>query len=103
MEKLTKCVGLLLLAYVLCGFGYKQYQEYNSHYEVKSFTETVRSNDTLWGICEQYYNADNERVCFEEFVYNQKQLNKRLLENGRALQPGDKLTLVCKVRVANVK
>lgn len=105
MEKLVKIVCALAAAYVLCGFGYSQYKEYSTHYEVREFVETFHAGDTVDSILAHYYNEANEGKGWNEWKFDTLRLpeNKHLLNEKGGLKivyPGEKLVIRCCVKVA---
>ena len=73
--------------------------------EPKTLVETVAPNETFWELAEHNYNHETEKISFEEFMYNVKNLeaNKKTFFNPdgspRMLQAGDTITFVVKVKV----
>ena len=105
MEKLTKVVCAVALTYFMCGFGYQQYQECNTHYEVRQFVEVIHAGDTIDGIMAHYHNEANEGKSFGEWKFETLRLpeNKHLLnEKGylKTYYPGQKLYMRCRIKVA---
>lgn len=73
--------------------------------ENKTIVENVYPSDTFWDIAQERYCYENEKISFEEFMYNIKHLeaNRKTFFNSdgspRMLQAGDKITFVIKVKV----
>ncbi len=49
----------------------------------------VRPNETLWGICQTFYNENDVDMYFLEFMYEVEQENKWLKDVNYRLQPND--------------
>lgn len=105
MKSLAKIVASLCLAAVCAGFAYAHLTAEKDYVVVeKPFVEVVRSGDTVDGILSHYHNKELDGD-FREWKFNVLQLpaNKHLLnEHGglKHIHPGDKIHIVCKVRVA---
>lgn len=58
--------------------------------EIK-ITHKVRPNETLWGICQTYYNENHlsNDVYFLQFMHDVEQENEWLKETNYKLQPND--------------
>lgn len=60
--------------------------------EVDIYTDYVyvKHGDTFFELIEPYYDkCDSKYLSWDEYRINQKEMNKKLFENGRSLQPGD--------------
>lgn len=83
---ITLCAAVML---ALCGpflltpSGEYQYLEY-----------TVHTGDTVWSICETYYDCQTKTM--QEFVYEVQQKNTL---TGKHIRPGQKLMIPLWVRV----
>ena len=101
MKSLLKIVAVLALASVCAGYVYADRIASERNIETRTFVEVVRPGDTFNGIVEQYYDGSiKSNDCWDEWQTIQKQNNARLFANGRQLQPGDRITITTKVRVA---
>lgn len=56
----------------------------------------VECGETMWGIASEYYHLTDTGMCFEEYLWNLRQINNKLqpangagLPGTRMLQPGD--------------
>lgn len=99
MKSLFKVLVLVAIAFVISGFINETFLKEQYQTETRTFVERVHSGDTFNGVIEQYYDPDIN-VSWDEWQTRQKQNNKDLFKNGRALQPGDKIVIITKVRVA---
>lgn len=105
MKALTKIIASLCLATVCAGFAYAHFTAEPDYVVIeKTFKETFHSGDTVDGILSHYHNKDLDGD-FREWKYKvlHHPDNRHLLnENGylKTYHPGEKLTIVCKVRVA---
>lgn len=100
-KPVSKVLICLCAAAVCMGWVYARNQVNDANnYEVRQFVEVVHSGDTFNGIVSQYYNHENEKECWDEWQTIQKQNNARLFANGRFLQPGDRIVITARVKVA---
>lgn len=63
----------------------------SSDFEEIKISHKVRPNETLWGICQTYYNENNlsKDMYFLEFMHDVEQENEWLKETNYKLQPND--------------
>lgn len=100
MKKLSKLIVVVCAALVCVGCAYTELVP-EKNIETRWFVETVHEGDTFNGIVEQYYDQSiRANKSWNEWQNLQKGNNEKLFANGRALQPGDKVLIVTKVRVA---
>lgn len=102
MKTVAKILMLAVIATVVGGFvDFRP----TVKTETRTLVENVYPRETFWELAERNYNYDNEKICFEEFMYNIKNLpeNKKTFFNPdgspRMLQAGDTITFVVKVKV----
>lgn len=102
MKALTRILMLVVVATLVSGFVDMKPRIVT---EPKTLVETVAPNETFWELAEHNYNYDNERISFDEFMYNVRhhEANKKTFFNPdgspRMLQAGDKIVFVVKARV----
>lgn len=100
MKKLLKLMVVIGAALACVGCAYMELVP-EKNVETRWFVETARKGDTFNGIVEQYYDQSiRANKSWNEWQNLQKDNNEKLFANGRALQPGDKVLIVTKVRVA---
>lgn len=100
MKSLFKLMAVVAVAVMCAGYAYTELVP-EKNIETRWFVETVREGDTFNGIVEQYYDETiRANKSWNEWQSLQKGNNEKLFANGRALQPGDKVLIVTKVRVA---
>ena len=100
MKTLLKIIAGLVVAGICCGFLYTQLKP-EENIETRWFVETVHTGDTFNNIVEHYYDSSiKANKSWDEWQTAQKLNNESLFRKGRALQPGDKVLIVTKVRVA---
>lgn len=88
VKALNICIAALALSIiVLLTTGFIGGPKYECSYR----SYTVGKGQTLWEIANVNYIecASATRMCFEEYLYNMRQENIQLFQNGRMLQPGD--------------
>lgn len=100
MKSILKVIAALCIAAICVGFVYDHLTQ-EENLQTMWYVETVHSGDTFNGIVGQYYD-ETIRVnkSWDEWQTQQKEYNQKLFANGRCLQPGDKILIVTKVRVA---
>lgn len=105
MKAMAKIFLLLFVALAVCGFAYHYIAGDSTHYEVVRYHEVVRKGDTFFDIASHYYNAENEKECFDEWLTIQKNRNSRLFHrvdgSVRALQVGDIVCIEVREKVVN--
>lgn len=91
MNKLQKVMLMCLVAFVLL-LACIKLVPVNVN---EGFVEyIVKPGDTIWGIASEHYHLTNTGMCFEEYQYNLRKINKHLHNKAgglRYLQPGDRV------------
>lgn len=100
MKSILKIIAALCIAAICAGCAYMEIVP-ESNVETRWYVETVRQGDTFNGIVEQYYDDSiKANKSWNEWQNLQRDNNEKLFANGRVLQPGDKVLIITKVRVA---
>lgn len=95
MNAFMKIVLLVIVALCVQGFA-EQYYLSSDEYETVCIHEVVRPKDTFDNLASHWYNAENEKECFDEWLAIQRRRNRRLFVKAdgsqRQLQISD---IVC--------
>lgn len=100
MKALMKVLAVVAVAVMCAGYAYNQFKP-EADVQTKWFVEVAHSGDKFNTVIENYYDSSiKANKSWDEWQTQQKEYNQQLFANGRSLQPGDKILIVTKVRVA---